>query len=276
MSLHAWPLSGSDRSPIFRRERLYWDRQVGGWWRLDDALVGLALLNLALLPAALLLAPAALLGYALLDEVLGLAVALPAALGISRERRGRTWALLRSTPLSAADIILAKLAALHSLVGEATALLARARWVGTLAAAPLFALMLTTARPQPFPAGASAWTTALLCGAAYLLFIFRPQINTLSGAALGLACSTFARGVSASLVYILLVSGGLSLAGLGLLAGFQHLPLLAGLFSDSVLAGRLALIFTWLFPLAALTLVRALLIPACLALASRRLAGLDD
>lgn len=260
------------RSPVFRRERLYWDRHLGGLWRLDDLFVGLALFNLCLLPAALLIYPPLLLVYGLLDETLALLSAFPAALGVSRERRGRTWALLRVTPLSGRQIILAKLAGLASLAGEGTALLSRARWLGTAAAVPLFGLMLTVAPPFPF----RSWAGLAAGAAAYLAFIYRPQLNVLSGAALGLACSTLDRGVSASLTYVALAGLALLAAGAALVLAFHGAPLMAGLFTTGVLAGRLALLAVWLLPLALLTGLRLGLSVAGLAWAAWRLPQLEE
>lgn len=269
------PASGRRRSPIFRRERQYWERRLGGLWRLDDLLIVLALLNMCLLPAALLLYPPALLAYAALDEALGLFMAYPAALGIARERQDQTWALLRATPLNRLDIVLDKLAALLSLTGESLGLLARARWLGTLAALPLFGLMLAVRRPFPFSPELPAWEGVLALGAAYTLFVYRPQINSLCGAAVGLACSAGSGVISASLTYTALVNLALLAGGAALILISLQPASLAGLFSDSVLGGRLARVFVWLFPLAGLTLARLLLVPAGLAWAAWRLTRLE-
>ncbi|MBP7692759.1 MAG: hypothetical protein KA764_12615 [Anaerolineales bacterium] len=270
----AW--QGWPRSPIFRSELRYWERRLGGGWRLSDGLAWLALFNLCLLPAALLIYPPLLVGYGLLDEALGWLMALPAVWGVVRERRGQTWALLRATPLSASEIVLGKLAALTALTREGAGLVARARWLGTALALPLFGLMLITDRSSPFTAAWPAWGGAALLGGAYGLFIYRPQINALSGACLGLACSTLEPRVGVSLAYALAAGGALALSGLLLLLVIAGPPLAAGVFGPSLLAGRLEQIFVWLLPWAIFTLGRAGLIPAGLAWTVWRLPHLEE
>lgn len=270
----AW--HGWSRSPIFRRERRYWDRRLRGQWWLDDLLTLSALINLCLLPAALLLYPPLLISYGLLDEALSWLTAFLAALGIMRERQNRTWRVLRVTPLTSFEILAGKLAACTSLTAAGARRVTRARWLGTLAALPLFGLMVLADQRPAFSPGLPGWAGAALAVGGYGLFLYRPQINAMSGACVGLACSTLEHTGGASLAYTSL-AGAVCLAGsAAVILALHQTPAAGWVFGPSVLAGRLTLIFAWLFPWAAATLGRALLIPAGLALAATRLPRLDE
>jgi hypothetical protein len=268
--------AGQTTYPLFRHELFHWDERLGGRWRLGEVFGLLTLASLCLLPATLIMFPLGLLAYALLDEVLGLLTALPAAALVVREREARTLSLLRATPLTSLEIATGKLAGLLYLAWEGASYLVRARWLGTLLALPLLGLMLTLPDPSPLAAGRPAgWVVGGLL-LVYVLFIYRPLLNLLSGGALGLAASTLASSTSRAVALAMIAAGLLSLGSGGLLFGYARLSDLGGLFSDSVLGGALAEIFIWLIPLGAVTLGRGLLVPVFLGLAVHRLERISE
>ncbi len=273
-----WRAWLAEHSPytLFQQELAYWDRRLGGRWRLDEGFALLTLANLCLLPVALLIFPGLFLLYALLDEVLGMLITLPAALMVVRERESQTWGILRTTPISGLQIATGKLSGLLYLVWEGVSYMVQARWIGTLQAAPIFALMLSLSNPFPLAAGQPVWLTAGVLLLAYGLFIYRPYLNLLYGGCLGLAFSTTARTTSEAISLTMLVTSATLIMAGGWLAASVYAGQLPLIFSESVLAGRLEQVFVWLLPLAALTLLRVLLIPACLAFAAYRLHRLSD
>jgi hypothetical protein len=276
--LRAWwrrRFEGHSRYVVFRQELAYWDRRLGGRWRLDEPLALLTLANLCLLPAALLIAPALLLAYALLDEILGMALTLPAALTVAREREQQTWEVLRATPISGQDLALGKLSGLLYLVWDGAVYLTRARWYGTWLALPLFALMLTVRHPYPLAADLPPWLSGGLLAAAYALFISRPCLNLLYGGCLGLAISTASPSTNTALTLATVITG-LTGVALGVAwALFAQAGSAALLFSESVLGVRLEGIFFWLLPPAGLSLARLLLTPVLLIFAARRIPHLS-
>ena len=104
--------------PIYRRELLHWDARLGGHWRLGEVFGMLTLASLCLLPATIIIFPALLAVYAILDEFIGLCVALPASMLIVREREAHTWSLLRATPFTGTQIAIGKLSGLFYQVWE--------------------------------------------------------------------------------------------------------------------------------------------------------------
>ncbi len=262
--------------PVFRYELSYWDKRLGGRWRLEEAFVLLTLGNLCLLPIALLIFPALLALYAVLDEVLGLLLAVPAAALIVREREEGTLSILRATPLSGLQIAVGKLAGLLYLVWEGASYLVIARWVGTLLALPLLALMLVSKNPFPLAQTQPVGLVGVGLVVVYLTFIYRPQFNVLYTGALGLAASTLARSTREAIGLVMLPAGALSAAALGVLIWFYRVGELNSLFSESVLADHLHRIFIWLVPLALVTLVRLLLTVVCFGLAAHRIDRLTE
>ncbi|MGQ0602063.1 MAG: hypothetical protein ACT4QE_10255 [Anaerolineales bacterium] len=266
----------SSRSPIVRQEGMYWDHQLGGRWRLEEAFALATLANLCLLPVALLVFPWLLGVYALFDEALSLLMTMPAALLIVREREHGTWSILRSTPADATELAAGKLAGLLSLVWEGATYLTRARWYGTLLALPLFALMLTLENPFPIAASQPAWPVFVGLLLAYATFVYRPLIHVLFSGALGLMLSTTVRTSAEALTMGALASAALLTLASGLLVLFVTQHGGAALFSDSVLAGRMAQVFMWLIPLAGLSLLRLMLVPMCFAVAVLRIRQLSE
>lgn len=268
-------MDGRSLYVVFRQELSYWDRRLGGRWRVDEALALLTLASLCLLPVTLLIAPSLLLAYALLDEILGIAISLPAALAVTREREQQTWEALRVTPLTGAEIVAGKLRGLLYLVWEGATYLARARWYGTWLAAPLFALMLTLRNPFPLTDVWPVWLSGGVLVAAYALFICRPCLNALFGGCLGLALSTATPSPSAALLLAAVSASATSAVLLGVWALCAHANPAAPLFSEGVLGARLERIFFWLLPAGGLTLLRLLLTPGLLILAARRIPQLS-
>jgi hypothetical protein len=268
-------LLGSPRHPILRHETTYWGRRLGGRWRLEEHFAGATLINLCLLPVALLVFPWLLVAYTVFDEVLGLLITLPAGLLITRERERGTWSILRSTPVEARELAASKLAGLLDLVWEGAAYLARARWFGTLLSLPLFALMLTLTDPFPFSATQPAWLVLVVLIVTYAAFILRPLLHVLFGGALGLALSTSTRSQAEVMTLSALVTSALVALTIGVLIAFVPRHGEAALFSESVLGARLAQVFTWLIPLAAISGLRLLLIPICFALTVWRIGRLS-
>lgn len=262
--------------PVFRYELGYWDKRLGGRWRLDEAFVLLTLGNLCLLPFALLIFPALLALYAVLDEVLGLLLAVPAAALIVREREEGTLSILRATPLSGLQIAVGKLAGLLYMVWEGASYLVVARWIGTLLALPLLALMLVLKNPFPLAQTQAAGVVGIGLVAIYLTFVYRPQFNLLYTGALGLAASTLAHSTREAIGLVMLPAGALSAAALAVLIWFYRAGELGSLFSESVLAGHLQRIFIWLVPLALITLVRLLVTAVCFGLAAHRIDRLTE
>ena len=262
--------------PLYRRELTHWDTRLGGHWRLGEVFGMLTLGTLCLLPAAIIIYPTLLVAFLLLDEFIGLAVTLPASMLIVREREAHTWSLLRATPYTGYQIAVGKLSGLLYQAWEGVGYLVNARWIGSLLAVPLLALMLVLPRPYPFAPGPVAALTFVSLATAYLLFVYRSMLNLLFGGALGLAVSTLARTSASALVLASVVSGAVTLAS-GALVWFYVTDYgVAGLFSESVLAGRLEGVFMWLLPVGAITLARLGLTGLLLALAGRRITGLAD
>jgi hypothetical protein len=262
--------------PILRHEWAYWGQRLGGRWRLEEAFALATLVNLCLLPVALLIFPWLLVAYALFDEILGLLATLPASLLIVQERERGTWGILRSTLADNTELAASKLIGLLSLAWDGATYLSRARWFGALLALPLFALMLTLEDPLPFAAGPPAWLVLGGLLVVYATFVFRPHIHLLFGGALGLALSSIGRSSAEALTYGALVCAAFFVATAGLLLLFVTQHGAAALFSDSVLAGRLAQVFVWLIPLAVLSVLRLVLIPVCFGFAVWRIARLSD
>ena len=260
------------RHPVFQHELGYWDQRLGGRWRLEEFFALCTLANLCLLPAALLVFPWLLVVYALFDEMIGLFITLPAALLVVRERERGTWEILRSTPAGHAELAVGKISGLLYVVWEGTFYIARARWFGTLLSLPLFALMLTLADAFPLAEGLPPWLVTGTLALTYATFIVRPLINLLFGGTLGLALSTVTRSSAEALTWAAL-AGAAWLSATGIVLFFfvqQHGGWI--LFSESVLAARLAQIFVWLLPLAALSALRLALLPVCFAVAVWRIA----
>ncbi len=236
----------------------------------------LTLASLVLLPAALIILPPVLLAYAILDEILWLGAALSASGLIVREREALTWSLIRVAPISSLEIAAGKLTGLFYQVWDGVGYLVGARWLGTLLAVPLLALMLTLPHPYPFLLGWPGGATALGLSGAYLLFVFRPSVNVTSGGALGLALSTLTSSTGGALIMATLIGGGLSLSFGGMVWWSLRAFDAGRLFSESILAGRLQAIFYWLLPLGAVTLARLLATPLLLGLATWRVSRLPE
>ena len=262
--------------PIYRREFSYWDKRVGGRWRLAETFGLLTLTSVCLFPAAIIIYPAALIAYALLDEALWLAAVIAGSALIVREREALTWSALRATPIRSAQVAAGKLAGLLYQVWDGATYLVRARWIGSLLVAPLLALMLTLPEPFPFAGGWQAGVTTVGLAIAYLLFVLRPLANLISGGTLGLALSTVSRSTSGALVLAMLVGGSLTLCLAGLFWWSPWGLRYGDLFSESVLAGRLQLIFYWLLPLGAVTLARLLAAPLLFGLAAWKMERLSE
>ena len=264
-------VEGRSGYPVFRYELLYWDRRLGGRWRLEEALAWLTLGNLAFLPIALVLFPSLLMLFIVVDEATGFFFSFPAATLIVRERERATLGILRTTPLSGLEIGVGKLVGLLYTVWESLAYVVGARWLGTLLALPLLALMLTVRNPYPLAHGQPAGMVIGGLAAAYLAFIYQPQLTMLYNGALGLAVSTLARS-TVEAVMLMLAPTTLLLLGLAALVGWYHYAHgLSGLFSESVLATQLEHIFIWLIPVGWMTLGRLLIAGVCLGLAAHRI-----
>jgi hypothetical protein len=217
-----------------------------------------------------------LLAYAVLDELIGLAISLPASALVVREREARTWSLLRVTPFSSAQIAAGKLSGLLYQVWEGVGYLVSARWIGTLLVLPLLALMLTLPRAFPLASGPGAGLAAAGLLAAYLCFVHRPLFNLVLGGAIGLAASTLARSSGGAVLLAVLIGGAMTITSGAAIWSFAASFEPAALFSESVLAGRLAQVFVWLIPMAGVTLARLVLTGVLLAVAGRRIADMPE
>ena len=257
--------------PIFHRELNYWQQGPAGRWRLEELFALLALANLCLMPVTLLMFPKLLLAQALLDELLGLGIAIPAATLVVRERDQHTWAVLRATTLTTRQILLGKGSGLLNLVWQGAHLLARARLLGAGLALPLLALLFVLPGQFPLAGGRGLSVIALGLVLAYLAFIYRPLLNLLHGACLGLLASTLAGSTRRA---VALAVGGQMLwaaVSVALLVVFARSPdLLGAWFGDSVLAAHLRQIYVWVLPLGLVTALRLLATPAWFALAVYR------
>lgn len=257
--------------PIFRRELTFWQQGPAGRWRLEELFAMLALANLCLIPASLLIYPKLLLALSLLDEALGLCIALPAATLVVRERDQHSWAVLRATTLNTDQILVGKVSGLLNLVWQGAHYISRARLLSTGLALPLLALLFVLPGQFPLAAGRGLGLFSLGLVLAYLTFVYRPLLNLVHGGCLGLLASTLAGTTRRAVA--LAVAGHLLLSGLSvaLLVVFARSPdLLGAWFSDSVLAGHLRQIFVWVLPLGLVACFRLLATPAWFALAVYR------
>jgi hypothetical protein len=262
--------SGPADYPVFRQEVAYWDARLGGRWRLGEYFGLATLVNLCLLPATLLFFPGLLAAYAVFDEILLLAVILPASVLVVRERQAGTWSLLRATPMTSLQLATAKLAGLLYLGWEGASYLVGARWLGTLFTIPLLvliALMPGSELPGPLAAGLVL---------AYALFIVRPRLNLLFGGSLGLMASTFGRSASGAMILSGLLAWPLLLAYLWLQHWYVGAVNPGEWLGGGVLAGVLAQVFAWLLPMGAITLARALLAPLFFVVAALRISQLHE
>jgi hypothetical protein len=260
---------GGASYPVFQRELRYWDTRRGAW-RYDEVFAVLALLNLCFTPATLVIFPQLLLAQAVLDEVLSLAVAVPAAGLVVGERDHGTWAVLRATTLSGAEILIGKVAGLLNLPWQGAAYVVGARLLGTLLALPLLGLMLLVANPYPFAAGRQAVAMSLGLVLLYLAFIYRPLLNLAFGSCLGLLASSLAESRSWAVGLAIGLHGLATLAGAGLVVWFAQTIELSAWFSPAALGLRLGQVYLWLVPLGSVVLARLLLTPVLFGLALYR------
>lgn len=253
---------GPGTYPVFRQEIAYWDGRLGGRWRLGEYLALLSLANLCLLPATLLFFPNLLVLYAILDELLVLAVMLPASILVIRDREAGTWNLLRVTPLSSMQLARAKLAAVLYLGWEGASYIVKARWLGTLFTAPLFVLVVLLPGSRLAGAHAPPLAAAAVLAAAYLLFVYRPFINLLFGGAFGLAASTLSKTRAGAVTLSVLVAIGGALAHTGFMFWYGSAANAGDWLGEGVLAGVLEQAFARLLPTGMVALARLLLAPA--------------
>jgi hypothetical protein len=261
--------AGGASYAVFLRERRYWEQRRGGL-RYDELFALLALLNLCLTPATLIIFPPLLLAQALLDEALSLAVAVPAASLVAGEREQGTWPVLRTTPLSSAQLLIGKLAGLLNLPWQGAAYVVSARLLGTLLALPLLGLMLLQSNPSPFVPGQPALVLGLGLALLYALFVYRPLLNLAFGGCLGLLASALAGSRAKASALAAGAHAVATLAGAGLAGWIASTGLLEGIFSGSGLGLRLEAAFAWLAPLGVMVLARLLVTPALFGLALYR------
>lgn len=233
-----------------------WDARLSGRWRLGELFGLAALASVCLLPAALLLFPRTLVLHIVLVELVGLLITVPAAGVIAREREQEAWDALRATQLSSLEIAASKLTAVLYLASEGLAMLAGARVVATVLAIPLLVFLFLLPAPAVLGPGFNLVGWAVVMIAAYAAFVYRPILNAVYGACLGLVASTLARTTPRAVALSLSLQAVLFAALVAPAVWFMQTDRLAAVFASGVLAGRLHAIFLWLLPLAAVTAAR--------------------
>ena len=262
--------------PVFRQKLWYWDRVLGGWWRIGDIISLLAVASLSLMPATLFLYPRALLLHILLVEFIGIFLSILSAALIVRERESRTWDVLRSSQLSNLDIVSGKLDGVLYLVWEGIGYLVQGRIVGTLLALPLMALLLLVPGTLRDPCNTPIVICASVLGVAYLTFLYRPYPHAIVTSCFGLLASTLADTTSRVVALSLSLQGIVVIFSSGLYYWFSPSRYLANVFTENPLGARMEEIALWLIPLVVITIVRLLLAVGSLGLATYRVGRLIE
>ncbi len=263
--------AGGSAYPVMRRDLHYWDDRLGGRWRLGEWFGLLALGTVCVLPATLLLAPNMLWFHIGIVELIGILLIIPAAGAIAREREQGSWQALRSTQLSGLEIAASKLASVLYLTREGMSIIVRARVLASFLTFPLLAFLLFLPQGNPFFETSPLIPLFATMAIAYGLFVFQPQLHAIYSANVGLAASTIARGVMPSIALALSIQLASLAAGAALVYASMSSDYLDAVFSDGVLSARLTEIFSWLFPLAAIILVRLLFGTVCFSVAVSRI-----